>query len=245
MLEKNVLELDHTNEKELKEKNPNTPCPFCGEIVADELAKIEDRVKLNPTSDVQALYVLGYTRIYGCKNSCRRPIEGCSLLEKATRFGNYEALYELGVATRDGNSGKADAAKAARIFRVAAAQGGNAKALYELGLAYLQGHGVDKDTTEAARLLDLGARENYDPCKKALANLFIDGNDLAQDRVKAAQLLGLHQTAEILKKGIEPPPFLFKQEAAVNVNDDSSTVPPSCEYTEAEMDEFFAEEDAD
>mmetsp|Transcript_4275 Transcript_4275/g.13331 ORF Transcript_4275/g.13331 Transcript_4275/m.13331 type:complete len:170 (+) Transcript_4275:573-1082(+) len=123
------------------------------------------------------------------------------------------------------------------MLKLAACKG-HARSLHALAEAYLdpgKDGGVPKDSKEATRLFELGAATDHVPCKTSLAKLCIDGDGLPQDRVRAAKLLGLDRTADLLSKGFNPPDFLFKGTASV----EESHIPDN-EYTEEEMDEFFS-----
>ena len=232
---------DHISSKEApKPKKPQQqknkdepPCPFCGEVVTNPVERLVKRADEEGNGEVW--YVLGYTRVHGAKKSRRDPVEGCKWLRRAARVGCYGALYELGVCHSAGLTGKEpNKTLAARMFKLAAGKGGHATSLYALATAYLAGAGVPKDSNEARRLLELGAAEDHTDCKTELAKLCIDGEgSQKQDRVRAAKLLGLDRTADLLAKGMgEPPAFLFG-------GGGSDEPIPDNEYTEEEMDEFF------
>ncbi|KAJ8608903.1 hypothetical protein CTAYLR_005250, partial [Chrysophaeum taylorii] len=224
-------------ELETRKRASRDPCLFCGEVVEDALARVRERAE---AKNEDARYVLGVSMMQGYRECERHPKLACKWLQLAARSGHFAALYELAVAHSQGLTGRvADPAKAARMYRRAAAQGGQVRALYALALAYHRGEGVEADKREAIRLLNLAADAGFYDARKALARFFADGDEVEQDREKAARLLGLDRTADLIKKGINPPSFLFREtpeeERAFVKN----------EYTEAEMDDFFGDEDGD
>jgi len=229
-------------------KRVSEPCPFCAEVVpaGKEVDRLSERAESEGSGE--AWYVFGYSRVHGAKKSRRDPVEGCKWLRKAARVGSYGALHELALCYRTGLTGKEkNPTLAAKMFKLAASKG-VAKSLHSLARAYLDGTGVPKDSKEARRLLELGAASDYVPCKTSLAKLCIDGDaDLEQDRVRAAKLLGLDRTADLLKKGFKPPDFLFKPPSSSAPDDDDATTRPipDNEYTEEEMDEFFGADDTE
>lgn len=213
------------------------PCPFCGERVEDKLARVRQRAE---SGDIDARYVLGTSLVRGLNGCEKQPLIGCKWLTLSARAGRYDALFELGVCHREGWTGHwPNPTKAARIFRRAAARGGHAGALYELSLAFYNGNGVVLNKPEAVRLLTLAADANFTDARKKLAQLCIDGDTVEQDRARAARLLGLERTAELLKDGIKPPSFLFDHSC------ESEQAFANNEYTDAEMEAFFDGDDAD
>lgn len=233
------LKMNNTRNK-AKEKarsQPASPCPLCSERVEDTLARVRQRAE---SGDIDARYVFGTSLVYGLNGCERQPLVGCKWLTLAARAGRYDALFELGICHREGWTGhRANPTKAARIFRRAAARGGHAGALYELSLAYYNGNGVGLDKPEAVRLLTLAADADFTDARKMLARLCIDGDTVEEDRPRAARLLGLERTAELLRDGIRPPNFLFGNSR------DSEEAFAQNEYTDAEMDAFFDGDDAE
>ena len=77
-----------------------------------------------------------------------------------------------------------DYAEAARLYRLAAAQG-HAIAQINLGGMFQDGHGVAKDYAEAMRLYRLAAAQGNADAQFLLGIMFIGGRGVAQDHAEA------------------------------------------------------------
>lgn len=215
------------------------PCQMCGETVADEVSRLRQRAE---AGDADARHVLGTSLVHALRGCGRQPIVGCKWLTLSAKAGRYDALFELALCWREGLTGHvAKPAKAARLLRRAAARGGHVGALHELALAYRKGEGIDRDVREGTRLLTMAADADYEPSRQLLARLCIDGEDVDEDRARAARLLGLERTAEMLAKGVQLPSFLVDS----SPDNDTGRAFANNEYTDAEIDAFFdgAEDD--
>lgn len=203
-----------------------TPCAFCAELVEDPTAKARERAE---TGDVDAMFAFGVA----LARSDNLQV-GIVWLRRGARAGHYGALHELGRCYASGK--KPDHAKAVATFRRAAARG-NVRALHDLALATHEGKGTKKNVKEGLRLLEMAAQSGDPQSQKALAKMCIDGTDMDVDREKAARLMGLPVTAELIREGKFAPSFLFKD------THDEKTAFVKDEYTEEEMDEFFGDDD--
>lgn len=218
--------LGHSRCEQVDGTDEPTPCAFCGELVEDPTAKARERAE---AGDVEARFALGVALARS-----DNPEQGIAWLRRAARAGHYGALHELGRCYATGK--KPDHAKAAVNYRRAAAHG-NVRALHDLALAHYEGKGMKKDVKEALRLLEMAAQSGDPQSQKALAKMCIDGTGMDVDREKAARLMGLPVTAELIREGKCAPSFLFRD------NHDEKTAFVKDEYTEAEMDDFFGDDD--
>ena len=107
-----------------------------------------------------------------------------ALLTPLAEQGNAFAQVNLAYLTFEGEGTAADAAQAAKWYRLAAEQG-DENAQYNLGVMYENGKGVDRDLTEAAKWWRKAARQGYADAQYNLGALYYNGRGVAKDYVRA------------------------------------------------------------
>ena len=108
--------------------------------------------------------------------------------QHATIIGN--AFVALGAYFLEGIQGtyvKPEAAKAHKMFHIAASYFSNSNAQYNLARLYLEGNSVPQDARQAARWLNLAAEKGHAPAQALLGHLLING----QGGVPRQRALGL------------------------------------------------------
>jgi TPR repeat protein len=119
-------------------------------------------------------------------------------LERASRDGRLSATTLLGWTHAEGIGGKADPARAARLYRQAADQG-EPTARNNLGELYERGHGVDRDPAKAFDYYLLAALTGFPPAQFNVGRLYATGQGTTKNLVEARRWLG-----EATKAGVPP-----------------------------------------
>lgn len=109
-----------------------------------------------------------------------------SPLESLIAWTGPEAKYRLGNCYYAGLSTEQNYAKAAKWYRLAAAQG-HAKAQAALGTMYLHGTGVARDSQIALKLLRQAAKQHLDTAENQLGLMYAQGKGVPQDLDIATQ----------------------------------------------------------
>jgi TPR repeat protein len=134
--------------------------------------------------------VLGCCCVYGL-GVAEDQARGLALGGESEAAGSCFGQFIVGRCYYLGYGGVAqDDAEAARMLRLAAAQG-LAKAQYYLGLMFDNGQGVAQDYVEAARLYRLAAAQGDAYAQVGLGRMFESGQGVAQDYTEAVRLYSL------------------------------------------------------
>ena len=122
-------------------------------------------------------------------------------LELIGDLAEAAARCRLGLMYYTGTGFGMDFAEAARLFRLAAAQG-NADAQNALAGMYANGEGVSEDSAEAARLYRLAADQGNADAQFHLGSMYRRGKGVGWDLVEAARrgCCGLRQTRGMLMR---------------------------------------------
>ena len=107
-----------------------------------------------------------------------------ALLTPLAEQGNAFAQVNLACLTFEGDGIAADAAQAAKWYRLAAEQG-DENAQYNLGVMYENGKGVDRDLAEAVKWWRKAARQGYADAQYNLGAMYYNGRGVAKDYVRA------------------------------------------------------------
>jgi uncharacterized protein len=107
-----------------------------------------------------------------------------ALLTPLAEQGNAFAQVNLAWLTFEGEGTAANAAQAAKWYRLAAEQG-DENAQYNLGVMYENGKGVDRDLAEAAKWWRKAARQGYADAQYNLGALYYNGRGVEKDHVRA------------------------------------------------------------
>lgn len=101
-----------------------------------------------------------------------------------------DELYRQGFMYYSGDGEKQSYAQAARLFRVAAAQG-HIEAQIGLGVLYENGHGVPQNFTNAVRWYRRAAAQGSAVAQTNLGNMYFNGWGVQQDHAEAVRLYRL------------------------------------------------------
>lgn len=107
---------------------------------------------------------------------------------EASRQGNHEAQYRIGLLYRDGTGLDADDTEAAYWFRKAGSNG-HAEAQYEIALCFMNGKGVLQDTRVAAEWLWRAAEQGHPMASLLVARMYRDGVGMKKDLRRAAKYM--------------------------------------------------------
>ena len=111
--------------------------------------------------------------------------KGLALARESAAAGSCFGQYVVGACYYNGHGGVVkDYAEAARLYRLAAAQG-HATAQSNLGFMFYKGQGVAQDHAEAVRLYSLAAAQGYAIAQFMLGLMFEYEKGVAQDRAEA------------------------------------------------------------
>jgi len=94
------------------------------------------------------------------------------------------AIYNVGVAYREGTGVEQDYAEAAKYFSKSA-ELGYPGAQFNLGMAYLQGLGVEQNDARAVQLFEAAAKEAYLSAQFNLALSYFTGRGVEKNPVRA------------------------------------------------------------
>lgn len=117
---------------------------------------------------------------------------------EASRQGNHEAQYRIGLMYRDGTGIAADPAEAAYWFRKAGSNG-HAEAQYEIALCFMNGKGVLQDTRVAAEWLWRAAEQGHPMASLLVARMYRDGVGMQKDLRRAAKYMSQAADAGIVE----------------------------------------------
>ncbi len=112
---------------------------------------------------------------------------------EASRRGNHEAQYRIGLMYRDGVGLNRDSSEAAYWFRKAGSNG-HAGGQYEIAVCFMQGRGVLQDSRVAAEWFWRAAENGHPKAAFYLARMYRDGVGMNKDLRKAAKYMS--QAAE-------------------------------------------------
>ncbi len=153
--------------------------PAFSQAQTSGLADLESRAK---KGDAAAQVELGAKYFYG-EGVAKSIPEAIRLFTLAAEKKNLDA--QLGLGWIYGHAeGYLDAAKSAKYYGFAAAQG-DAEAQYLLGLMYLKGEGVKKDFALAERWLRKAAVQDVIEAQSALGDIYETGKGVKIDKVEA------------------------------------------------------------
>jgi TPR repeat protein len=141
---------------------------------------------------------------YGCVRDEVRSLElARESAEKGSRYGQFylgysfekgrqglDALDPFSCFRKKGPKIKQDVAEAARLYRLAAAQGHDI-AQNNLACMLADGRGVAQDTAESARLYRLAAAQGNQAAQVELGVLFMEGKVFQRDDAEAVRLFRL------------------------------------------------------
>jgi TPR repeat protein len=134
--------------------------------------------------------------------------EALRLLTPLGERGNPEAAFALALLYQNGRGVRADAAVAAKWYRLAADQGIQ-EAQNNLGLLYARGDGVPKDAGEAIRWWTRAAQQGYVRAQTNLARIYFEGDGVPRDFVQAYKWASLanaksDQDAAFILDSVQP-----------------------------------------
>lgn len=115
---------------------------------------------------------------------------------EASRRGNHEAQYRIGLMYRDGTGVEKKAEEAAYWFRKAASNG-HAEAQYQIGLCFEEGRGVLQDSRVAAEWMWRAAEQGQPEAAYKVGRMYAIGNIMDKNPRKAAGYMKIAADAGI------------------------------------------------
>lgn len=115
---------------------------------------------------------------------------------EASRQGNHEAQYRIGLMYRDGTGVAADDKEAAYWFRKAGSNG-HAEAQYEIALCFMAGKGVLQDSRVAGEWMWRAAEQGHPMASLYVARMYRDGVGMSKDLRRAAKYMRIAADAGI------------------------------------------------
>lgn len=122
--------------------------------------------------------------------------EALKFFGEASRHGNHEAQYRIGLMYRDGTGVSKKPEEAAYWFRKAASNG-HAEAQYQIALCFAEGKGVLRDSRVAAEWMWRAAEQGHPQAAYKVGWLYYKGDIMQKNLRKAAKYMTIAANADI------------------------------------------------